>query len=432
MEIEALLKKVEQLAPQFGRASDDLAALVGRARSNDYKGAMQSARLVLEMLLRSLVATELKQTPGKAMLDELITKFRQSANSGVVPTTVLAHMGTVQAWGNLSSHDHAGSLHDEGVRVGLEEAATALNSMLAILTWYAAKYPSTSGPAGQPVPPEGASPVVKDRATPYAGSSAVARPLAQKSGGRGMALGIAAVFVLAAAGGGAYVLFMRGDPAGSTARLDGVYRAAGEPVPPGSCRPDNPALLGKLSDAAGRLSGADSANPEVAVAILRQLEAAGAPGTAEHWYFLAKAKSLAGQPAEEELARARACKGFAAAENLAGNAAVRAKDLAEAEARYAKALELAPAFRKARFNLAMLKLQQSQLAEAVPMFEALVAKDAKDADSHFFLGMAHEALSRAASARGDEPGAKAETAAAKESFCKAAGLGKAMAAERCK
>src|SRR5580765_2387494 len=103
MEIEPLLQKLEQLAPRFGRAHEDILAMAVRGRARDYKGVMQNARLVLETLLRAMVATELKQTPGKAMLDELITKFRQQANHGVVPTNVLAHMGTVQAWGNLSS-----------------------------------------------------------------------------------------------------------------------------------------------------------------------------------------------------------------------------------------------------------------------------------------------------------------------------------------
>ena len=34
---------------------------------------------------------------GELKLDELVTKFRQQANAGIIPTNVLAHMGTVQA-----------------------------------------------------------------------------------------------------------------------------------------------------------------------------------------------------------------------------------------------------------------------------------------------------------------------------------------------
>src|SRR3954454_21193129 len=111
-ELEPLLTRIEQLTPFFGRAREDLTALAARARHQDYKGALQNARLVVETLLRSLVATELKQTPGKAMLDELLNKFRQQAHAGVIPTNILAHMGTVQAWGNLSSHDSAGGLYE--------------------------------------------------------------------------------------------------------------------------------------------------------------------------------------------------------------------------------------------------------------------------------------------------------------------------------
>ena len=139
VDIDPLLKRLEALAPRFGRASADLEAIVSRARTQDYRGVMQNARLVLETLLRSLVTDELKQTPGKAMLEELVSKFRQKSNSGIVPPNILAHMGTVQAWGNLSVHDHAGSLDETAVRVGQDEVVASLNSMAAILDWYANK-----------------------------------------------------------------------------------------------------------------------------------------------------------------------------------------------------------------------------------------------------------------------------------------------------
>lgn len=150
VDLEPMLRRLEMLAPRFGRASADLEAIVGRARSQDYRGVMQNARLVLETLLRSLVSDELKLTPGKAMLEELVSKFRQKANSGIVPPNILAHMGTVQAWGNLSVHDHAGSLDETAVRVGQDEVVASLNSMVAILTWYAEKK-GLSGP--DPAPP---------------------------------------------------------------------------------------------------------------------------------------------------------------------------------------------------------------------------------------------------------------------------------------
>ena len=139
VDIEPLLNKLAALAPRFGRARVDLEAIVSRGRAQDYRGVMQNARLVLEALLRSLVTEDLKQTPGKAMLEELVARFRQQANAGIVPANILAHMGTVQAWGNLSSHDHAGSLDESGVHVGKDEVVASLNSVVAILGWYAEK-----------------------------------------------------------------------------------------------------------------------------------------------------------------------------------------------------------------------------------------------------------------------------------------------------
>ena len=95
VDIEPLLKKMDELAPQFGRAQEDLKTLVSRGRAQDYKGVMQNARLVLEALLRSLVTEELKQTPGKAMLDELVTKFRQQANAGIMLSVKCRLIGKV-------------------------------------------------------------------------------------------------------------------------------------------------------------------------------------------------------------------------------------------------------------------------------------------------------------------------------------------------
>ncbi len=162
VDIEPLLRRLEALAPGFGRARVDLEAIVGRARSNDFRGVMQNARLVLETLLRSLVSEELGQTPGKAMLEELVAKFRQKGNSGIVPPNILAHMGTVQAWGNLSMHDHAGGLDETAVRVGGEEVLASLNSVVAILTWYAEKRGHApllddGSPLATPAPSGGAS-----------------------------------------------------------------------------------------------------------------------------------------------------------------------------------------------------------------------------------------------------------------------------------
>jgi hypothetical protein len=146
VDIDPLLIKLELLAPRFGRARVDLEAIVSRGRAHDYRGVMQNARLVLEVVLRSLVTDELKQTPGKAMVEELVSKFRQQANAGIVPPKILAHMGTVQAWGNLSAHDYAGSLDESGVHVGTDEVVASLNSLVAIVGWYADRKGLTPAP----------------------------------------------------------------------------------------------------------------------------------------------------------------------------------------------------------------------------------------------------------------------------------------------
>lgn len=139
VDIEPLLARITDYAPRFGRARDDLLAIASRGKAGDYRGVLQNARLVVETLLRVMVTEDLKQTPGKATLEELVAKFRQSANAGMIPRNILAHMGTVQAWGNLGSHDHSGALDDDSVRVGQEELVACLNSIVAILGWYAEK-----------------------------------------------------------------------------------------------------------------------------------------------------------------------------------------------------------------------------------------------------------------------------------------------------
>ena len=169
VDIQPLLTKLAELAPRFGRARVDLEAIVSRGRAQDYRGVMQNARLVLEALLRSLVTEELKQTPGKAMLEELVTRFRQQANAGIVPANILTHMGTVQAWGNLSAHDHHGSLDESGVHVGKDEVVASLNSVVAILGWYADKKglaaASSPGSAQAPEPVEGVEPIQRSQPT---------------------------------------------------------------------------------------------------------------------------------------------------------------------------------------------------------------------------------------------------------------------------
>lgn len=347
VELEPLLNRLTAFAPHFGRLQGDLEAMVSRGRARDFKGVMQNARLVLEALLRSLVTEELKQTPGKAMLDELITKFRQQANQGVVPTTILAHMGTVQAWGNLSSHDHSGSLTDAGMSVGEEEVLASLNSMLAVLGWFATKRGlvlegvtrtgmTGSTPALQPAP-----------------TAAPAKPsLVPLVAGIGVAL-VAAI--------GVAVFLMRG--AADTraevspfAGLDALYLSWKEPLPPVGCRrvEDAPKLAAIATDPTAL--GVVDSNPESA-------------------YLLARATWERDKTRHAALDSALACPGFASASNLAGRIALQTKDYDKARKHFVAAIADSPSFLNARFNLALMFLQSRDLAAARDKLDNLIAEN---------------------------------------------------------
>jgi hypothetical protein len=391
LEIEPLLSQIDQLAPAFGRVSSDLSAIVSRGRAKDFKGVMQNTRLVLEALLRDLVTRELKQTPGKAMLDELITKFRQQTNAGIVPTNILAHMGTVQAWGNLSSHDHAGALTDAGVQVGEQEVAASLNSMVAILSWYAGR----SGLDGTLVRPPTQAPAGKKNRTP-------------------MIVGLSAAAVLLVGG---YLLASRGPATPGTpvaaepfAALNALYRTRGEPLPPAACR------------SADEGSALAAAKDEGAFASLHSPEAA---------YLLARLKYEAGAVDTAGLQRASACPGFAAALSLSGKLAVREAEasqkggeatqadelLGKAAREFDAAIAAEPNFKNARFNRAVVMLKRGHADDAARDLTELVAQDPEFTEAHFFLALALEK-------QGDKVRAKGE-------YCAAARQGYKLAASRC-
>ena len=399
MDLDPLFARLEQLAPSFGRAEGDLQALVARGRAGDFKGAMQNARLVLEVLLRHLVTTELKQTPGKAMVDELLAKFRQAANAHVIPTPVLAHMGTVQAWGNLSSHDHAASLNDAAMTLGPEEMGTALNSLVAVLAWYAGKYGAPAPRPGTPAPASNAPP--------------------RRGGVLPWALGAAAVAALAA---GAWALQGRpGEPAAAPgppaptasgrAALAAAYARWKEPEPPAGCRVQDPSRAARLLDTPAALA----AEP--------------GPRAPELAFLVARARADLGQSADEALREALACPGFAAARALAGKLAAKADRADDAAAHFEGALAEAPDFARARFNLAVVELKRSRVAQGVAHLEAYVKLEPQDADGWFMLGVAREAQARAEATRGED--AQATTAAARDAFCSAHARGKTEAKDRC-
>jgi hypothetical protein len=413
MDLAPLFTRIEQLAPQFGRAEQDLLALVARGRSGDFKGSMQNARLVVETVLRHLVTVELKQTPGKAMLDELISKFRQSSNAGVIPIPVLAHMGTVQAWGNLSSHDHAANLNDQAMTLGAEELGTALNSLVAILAWYAGKY----GPGAASAQAVMATPRPGAAAAATAGpTQAMPSPDARK---KTNPLVMALALVIPIGGGlyAAWMVFTQGPSAVEVANagvaLNKFYLANREPPPGGPCRVSDARTLIKISHSPGSLAllgEVDIKHPEIS-------------------YLRARALMEGNQDGEKELQEAMACQGFAAAHGLNAKRLGRENKTDEAAAELEKALELEPDWTAARFNLGLVELKRGNVAKGLEHMKAYTEAEPADGDGFMMLGTAYEAQARKAEAAGeatDDFKAKAKAA-----FCDAAKRGKKEARPRC-
>src|SRR5690606_1144383 len=94
--LESLLARIEELRGRFGRASADLDAICSRARSSDFRGVLQNARVVVETLLRSIIHREKGQAPGKDTLEKLIPKLFQEGKQSILPTHIVVHIRTIQ------------------------------------------------------------------------------------------------------------------------------------------------------------------------------------------------------------------------------------------------------------------------------------------------------------------------------------------------
>lgn len=417
-QLEPLLAQVEALAPLFGRAQVDLEAIVQRARSGDHRGVLQNTRLVVETLLRSIVAKK-NQTPGKQTLEQLLTKLQNE-----LPTPVQVHTRTIQAWGNVGAHDHADDLFDQAIAVGKEETLASLNALVVILCWYRDKHLEPSRSAA----PATVATTTRKRLPILAGFG-----------------------VLVLAGAGAALALDPPPPPAALDRqqLDALRKAAGDPVPPPACRATDAVELALLERAidglrGGKPGGARPRDQEVVTTLEAIPEA---QRSAETWSALARALAFAGEPgpsAQAALDRAiRSCPDLAEAHNLQGSLHLLSGQLPEASASYQRALELEPGYLAARFNSGLVLLKAGKISEAIERFDRVLQEDPRHGAALQTRGAARLAAGelegaladlRAAAAAdahngntwlllGQALGKQGDAAAAAEMFCKAKKLG---------
>lgn len=437
MDLESQLTRIVSLKRGFGRAESELDAVVLRARAGDYRGVLQGSRLVVEMLLRALVVDQLKQTAGKQMLEELLQKFQQSAHAGLVPTPVLTHMRTVQAWGNLGSHDHAASLSDEAVRVGREEALTSLNSLVSILSWYAERF--------------GASPP-KDPAPALVGSAAPAVTSKRKFTPTHL-FGALAVLLLGG-GGGAFLLKERAASqrvAEARLALDALYAETKFQTPLRECQASTAGELEALGRIAPAVLRDQAANVTAQLGALSTSPSLSPEG----WYLVALGNlQLATAPEQALQAAEKAsggCPSFAAAHALAGKAALTLERPRVADRHYAAAIAADPSLAAPHFNRGLIALRDQRTAEAREHLSRSLALEPKDAFALYLRGKAALSVKDVDAAVGDLEKATAlndrlapaffslaeayaeggKTEAAARAFCRSAELGNKAAAARC-
>jgi tetratricopeptide (TPR) repeat protein len=225
----------------------------------------------------------------------------------------------------------------------------------------------------------------------------------------------------------AAVWTLRSGPAASAAdlhrqKLDAFYVSQREPLPPEACREKDAQILEKLVASLPNLAGDPSEE------MLRVGRAANALGTlpqgsalsAEAAFLLARAQVMAGGDADQALERATACPNFAAAQCLAGKAALKAGRKEEAVRRLTAAL--APGYARPRLFLALSRMD-TQPDEAFRLLQEAVSLQPDFAEAHFALGRAHDAKGAVASREGNAALAEAERAQSRAAYCRAAELG---------
>ncbi|HEY3446139.1 MAG TPA: protein kinase [Myxococcales bacterium] len=283
--------------------------------------------------------------------------------------------------------------------------------------------------AARPSPPVARDPAALPAAiTPMAapaGSAVLEEQAPVQKRRRALPLAGLAVALLGAALAAVWTL--RSGPAASAAdlhrqKLDAFYVSQREPLPPEACREKDAQILEKLVASLPNLAGDPSEE------MLRVGRAANALGTlpqgsalsAEAAFLLARAQVMAGGDADQALERATACPNFAAAQCLAGKAALKAGRKEEAVRRLTAAL--APGYARPRLFLALSRMD-TQPDEAFRLLQEAVSLQPDFAEAHFALGRAHDAKGAVASREGNAALAEAERAQSRAAYCRAAELG---------
>jgi hypothetical protein len=282
--------------------------------------------------------------------------------------------------------------------VGLEEVVASLNSMLAVLNWFAVRRgitiePSLRTPA--PVTAPGVATTVPPSAEVAKAPSRSPLPLIG---------GVVGVAVLAGIGflvtrPPATVTTPPQEPGASPfVKLDALYAGWKEPVPPVACRrPEDAPRLSAVATDATALALVDP-SPEAS-------------------YLLARATWDKDGTRHPSFERALGCPGFAAAFNLAGRMALKNKDVDQARRHFLAAVAAAPTFINARFNLALLLLQAGELDEAKDKLDFLISDQPTFGDPYLLRAAIFEL-------KGDVP-------AAGRDACEAARLGVEKAKAEC-
>ncbi|MEE2828931.1 MAG: tetratricopeptide repeat protein, partial [Myxococcota bacterium] len=318
---------------------------------------------------------EFKHPPDKQMLNDLIARLERVSRFPLVVSTAIR---TIQAFGNIGSHDQGA----EADHVTTEAIQPAIAALETVVRWFCTEQGleldlvtgASEGSAAGPT--TGSLPAVP---------AAAAAPVAKEGSGtriRNLAIAGAAVLSALAALAGLFADSLStidqmggnevsAEMATAQARLNSVFDKLSAPLPPTDCLGDDHRVLDSAAKAGellqGQVKGTVRPQDKEAVGQLEKL-ADEHPNSAVSWALLAQGQlavaadtSTIGNSAK---VAAKLCGDWALPSNIEGNALFRSGELDGAEVAYRSALGLYPAYGAPRFNLAMLSMKKKDFAKA--------------------------------------------------------------------